>query len=455
MARLLVVDDDPSIRGSLAMGLSESGHEIETVANATDALRAATDAHFDVVLLDLGLPDRNGLEVLAELRRVGHHAPIVVISGDTDMASTVRAMRDGAFDFLSKPFDPEDLDDRINRALHVAAKKIAVTRTSPPLDEESGIDLVGNSETMRELFKMLGLLSASRATVLIRGESGTGKELAARVLHEFSPKAHFPFVAVNCAALPGPLVEAEIFGYRRGAFTGADQDRAGKLEAAADGTLFLDEVGEVPLETQVKLLRVLQERQYERLGETESRPFRARIVAATHRDLESLVRSGAFREDLYYRLNVATVTLPPLRERREDLPLIAERLLVQISKEVGHPVSGIAPSALARLQSHDWQGNVRELRNVLTRAAILCRGDTIVEENIEFGTRADRDLAKAFPVRAPGRDDSDRIPTLAEAECELIRRALARARGHRAKTCRLLGISRPTLLRKIRRYGLE
>jgi two-component system response regulator AtoC len=456
MANILIIDDEPAIRESLSIGLSECGHRISAVGTAADALDAAMDRDrtFDVVLLDLRLPDRHGLDVLVELRAKGNETPVIVISADTEMSSTVRAMRDGAFDYVSKPIDLDELEGLIDRALKVSAKTgpvVELVAENESQGNQGAIELIGNSPALREVFKTLGLLSASRATVLIRGESGTGKELAARALHTFS-RTTGAFVPVNCAALPGTLIESELFGYKRGAFTGAERDRAGKLEAAGDGTLFLDEVGEVPLETQVKLLRVLQERQFERLGESESRPFKARVVAATHRDLEALVRGGQFREDLYFRLNVATVTLPPLRERRDDIPLITERLLSQISKELGRGLKGISAAALDRLRVHDWPGNVRELRNVLTRSAVKCRAAAINVEDLEIGgPEGDSPALHPLPVGA----DLARFPTLDEVECEHIRRALAYARGHKGKTCDLLGISRPTLTRKIKRYSLE
>jgi DNA-binding NtrC family response regulator len=458
VARVLVVDDDNAVRSSLTSSLEEAGHEIEAVATAQAALKAVGASprdSFDIVLLDLGLPDRHGLEVLAELKKRSSETPVVVISGETDMSSTVRAMRDGAFDFLAKPFKPEELEQRVGRALRVAAGR----PTPPPSrrkSDEPEHDLVGTSSAIREVYKLLGLLSACHTTVLIRGESGTGKELAARILHAFGSTASEPFIAINCAALPGPLVEAEIFGYARGAFTGASQDRPGKLEAAGEGTVFLDEIGEVPLETQVKLLRVLQERKFERLGETESRPLRARIVAATHRHLESLVKEGRFRDDLYYRLNVATVTLPPLRERWEDVPVLAQRLLAQISLDLGRPIAGLSAGAQSLLLTHDWPGNVRELRNALTRAAVRCRGTVIQTEDLELTLKRQADTASALPAAMLEKTDSPAaFPTLDEVEKELVRRALVCTRGHRGRACALLGISRPTLLRKIRIYGLE
>jgi two-component system response regulator AtoC len=462
VARVLIIEDDARMRETLGLALRECGHEIRAVSTAEEAL--GVDGAVDLALLDLGLPDRNGLEILKELRAHSNQAPVIVITGETDMATTIRAMRDGAFDYLTKPLDLDTLERMIDRALKqadkgesaLAPKTRAPTPPGSRLEQDQPPELLGESPAMREVFKTLGLLAASRATVLIRGESGTGKELAARALHRFSQSAQKPFVAVNCAALPGTLIESELFGYRRGAFTGAERDRPGKLEAAEDGTLFLDEVGDVPLEVQVKLLRVLQERRYERLGETESRPFKARVVAATHRALEAMVRETRFREDLYFRLNVATVTLPPLRERRADIPLLAERITVEIGREIGRPIEGLTATALDRLVTYDWPGNVRELRNALTRAAVRARGHVITDSDLELGSgefRATVDPGSASVEAA--QNEASRFPTLDEVEREHIRRALARTQGHRGKTCKLLGISRPTLVRKLRKYKID
>ncbi len=471
MARVLIVDDERDLRDSMSAGLTEGGHQVETVDCAAGALKAVQGKEpFDVVILDLGLPDRDGLQILSELRERCGGAPVIVVSANSAMASMVTAMRDGAFDYLSKPLRPEQLEQRVDHALRLASRAGSSQDRPSDMGPVDGAEddvgaptgIVGTSSSMREVFKMLGLLAASRTTVLIRGESGTGKELAARVLHRFAPDSRpEPFVAVSCAALPAALVEGEIFGYRRGAFTGADRDHIGKLEAAEDGTLFLDEIGDVPLETQVKLLRVLQERRYERLGETQSRPFLARVVAATHCDLERLVREGRFREDLYYRLNVASIVLPPLRERREDIPLLVAHLLDAISREVGRRVS-VSVGALDRLRRHDWPGNVRELRNVLTRATVTCRGNTLLEDDLELClAHADAEeqaaaVASAAAVVKPAEPAGvPRFPTLDEVERDHVRRALAFTNGHKGKACTVLGISRPTLLRKLKRYGLD
>jgi two-component system response regulator AtoC len=443
VASVLLIMSDAHAAVTLEKLLMKAGHHVLVAATAAAARKAATRGDVGAVFLSPRLPDGAGLELLPELRRQLGRAPILVLTEDDGMSATLVAMREGAFDCLPSPIDPRRLLERLEDALKLTpAQAIAIPEVH---DDARAPAFVGRSPAMREVFKKLGLLAASRATVLLRGESGTGKELAARVLHDYGPSgSEAPFVAVHCAAIPPALVEAEIFGHRKGAFTGADRDKPGKLEQAADGTLFLDEVGEIPVDVQVKLLRVLQERQFERLGDTQQRPFRARVLAATHRDLEALVRTGDFREDLYYRLNVATVVLPPLRERREDIPLIASRLLLEVTREVGRKVDGLSVNALEKLTVADWPGNVRELKNVLTRAVVRCRGRLVDEDDIDLGA----DPASG-EVRPP-----DRFPTLDEAEREHVRRALELAKGHRGRACSLLGVSRPTLLRKLRKYGL-
>jgi two-component system response regulator AtoC len=458
MARVLIIEDDTNFREVVGLALKEGGYDVVQARDGSEAITSLASG-VDLALLDLGLPEKDvGFTILDEIKKKAPRLPVIILTGERDMGSHVRAMRDGAFDFVTKPVDVTQLERVIARALSptgdgVEGEQLGLVASRPMDEENAPPELLGESASMREVFKALGLLAASRATVLIRGESGTGKELAARALHNFSKSHDRPFVAVNCAALPGTLIEAELFGYRRGAFTGAERDRMGKLEAAEEGTLFLDEIGDVPLEVQVKLLRVLQERKFERLGETESRPFRARVVAATHRDLEQHVRAAKFREDLYFRLNVATVTLPPLRERREDIRLLAKRLLVDIAREIGRPIEGLSVRALDRLLTYDWPGNVRELRNALTRAAVKARGPVIAGEDFELGQIEAPDAGGASAEAAA--EQHSRFPTLDEVEREHIRRAIARARGHRGKTCKLLGISRPTLVRKLRKYKID
>ena len=457
MSRILIIEDDARFREATALALREAGHETRLAATGDEALALLSEP-VHVALLDLGLPEpARGFQTLDRILAQAPRLPVVVITGEKDMASHVRAMRDGAFDYVTKPIELEKLERVVARAIEAGVQTEGPTSIGVATESSTEAaplsELVGEAPCMRAVFKSLGLLATSRATVLLRGESGTGKELAARTLHEFSRQASEPFVAVNCAALPGTLIEAELFGYKRGSFTGAERDRAGKLEAAAEGTLFLDEVGDVPLTAQVKLLRVLQERCYERLGETESRPFRARVIAATHRDLEAMVREGQFREDLYFRLNVATITLPPLRDRRADIPVLARRVLGEVERELGRPIAGLSVIALEALLGHTWPGNVRELRNALTRAALRARGPVIQPGDLELASAAAQ--APAEEPSALDDDPPDGFPTLDDVEREHIRRALARASGHRGRTCQLLGISRPTLVRKLRRYRIE
>jgi DNA-binding NtrC family response regulator len=460
--RILMIEDDSRFREITTIALQELGFEVRNASTQAEAFQAVEAGGADLVLLDLGLPEPEmGFLALEGIQARAPRLPVIVITGEKDMASHVRAMRDGAFDYVTKPIDVSQLERVIARAMKQngageGPDEIGLTLEAGLPVPEAGapLELVGEAPATRAIFKSLGLLSASRATVLIRGESGTGKELAARTLHQFSKSHDKPFVAVNCAALPGSLIEAELFGYRRGAFTGAERDRAGKLEAAGDGTLFLDEIGDVPLAVQVKLLRVLQERKYERLGETESKHFPARVIAATHRDLEDMVRKGEFREDLYFRLNVASIALPPLRERREDITVLSKRLLADISREIGRPIRGLAVRAVDRLLAYDWPGNVRELRNALTRAALKARGPVITAEDLEVGGKVQSQDEGSRTAQAAA-EEVDRFPTLDELEREHIRRAIARARGHRGRTCSLLGISRPTLVRKLRKYQIE
>jgi two-component system response regulator AtoC len=451
---LLVVSDRPALT-TLRRLLAAGGHETVSADSAATARRTVARGKIDAVIIDARV--RDALALVPDLRKTLMRAPILVITGEDGMGDTLVAMRDGAFDCLSEPIDPRRLLGRLEDALRLTPAQ-AISIIDVPEGARAAA-LIGSSAAMREVFKRLGLLAASNATVLLRGESGTGKELAARVLHDFGPSGgRKPFVAVHCAALPGPLVEAEIFGHRKGAFTGADRDKPGKLEAAGEGTLFLDEVGEIPLDTQVKLLRVLQERQFERLGDTRPRPFRARILAATHRDLEELVRGGRFREDLYYRLNVATVTLPPLRDRPEDVPAIAERLLGEVTREVGRRLDGLSVAALEALCAAEWPGNVRELRNVLTRAVVRCRGRIVDVDDLDLSGQAPSPAASPAPKPGTGRmtaaGAAPPFPTLLEVEREHVRKALDLAKGHRGRACALLGVSRPTLLRKLRKFGL-
>jgi two-component system response regulator AtoC len=425
MDRILIVDDDRSIRELLSMHLEERGFGVMSAATGAEGFRIAEESSPAAIVLDMRLPDASGIDLIPELRKRAAEAPVLMITAHHDMATTILAMKAGAFDYIHKPIDIQAFDVALDRALEVRR----LSRGTDYLSVEGGRafkldDIVGNSPVMQRLFKDVGRVAASRATVLIQGESGTGKELIARVIHSYSAPQK-PFIGINCSAIVDTLLESELFGHEKGAFTGAVQAKAGKFELAEDGSIFLDEIGELSQNLQAKLLRALQEREVERVGGVRRIPIRARILAATNRDLEDEVRAGRFREDLYQRLKVVTLRLPSLRERIEDVPLLVEHLLVKINQRLHKNLRRVPREVIERLQQRSWPGNVRELENVLTRAAVLSQG-------------------------AP----NGRIATLDEVERDHIARVWTMTRGHKGRTCQMLGISRPTLERKLKKYGI-
>jgi two-component system response regulator AtoC len=466
METLLLVDDDLSLLESLKMHFEDarqedgSGFNVVTATTAAGAIRAAQEAQPSLVILDMMLPDKSGLEIIEPLKTVCGDAPILIVTAHHDMETTIRAMKAGAFDYIHKPFpDPAALDLVVSRALSVrrlSRRASAVTVDAPSF--RLG-DIVGTSPLMQELVKEIGKVAASRATVLIFGESGTGKELVARVIHHYSYDEPKPFVGINCSAIVDTLLESELFGHEKGAFTGAVGTKQGKFELAEDGTVFLDEIGDLSPMLQAKLLRVLQEREFERVGGVKRIKLRARIIAATHRDLSEEVAQGKFREDLYQRLKVITLHLPPLRTRREDIPQLVHHLLARINEKVHKRVTRVPPEVLEHLCRLPWRGNIRELENVLTRAVVLAPGEVLLSENLPpleseaAGAEAPVAPPHDWLYGGPG-DDPSRIPTLDEAERVLIIRALAATSGHKGKTCQILGISRPTLERKLQKYGI-
>jgi DNA-binding NtrC family response regulator len=446
--RLLVIDDDRSLRQSLAELLAEDGYAVETAEDATHALARLVPLAPHVVLSDVRMPGLGGLELLRVIRERAPNVQVILMTAYDDMPTVVAAMREGAVDFLVKPLDLHDLrrvlrrvfDDRRMRARHNAAAPEADPRNaSAPL---SLGDLVGRDPRMIEIYKIIGQVAATRANVLIRGESGTGKELIARAIHVHSADAAEPFVPVNCTALPATLLESELFGHVRGSFTGAQSDRRGRFALAGRGSIFLDEIGDTSAEFQTKLLRVLQERQFYPVGADRPERTDARVIAATHRDLEAMVESGDFRGDLYYRLRVVEIRVPPLRDRPLDLPPLAQALVRRASDALGCPVPVLAPDALAVLARHDWPGNVRELENCLTRAIVVASGNVVHAEDLTLGARSS--LAPAA-----------RLGTLDEMEREHVERVLAASGGQKAQAARVLGVSRPRLDRLLKKYGLE
>jgi two-component system response regulator AtoC len=458
-ATVLVVDDDRVIRRNLALLLRAEGYQAIEAADGNEALAQIRAIAPDAVLLDLKMPSRDGLDVLAELGPALADLPVIVVTAFGGSSAAIEAMRRGAYDYLTKPFDLDEVLLTLKRALRQRALKLevealrAVDKSAEPSGEDADgeVEMVGKGPAMREVFKAIGRAAATEAAVLVIGESGTGKELVAAALHQHSPRRSGPFVRVNCGALPEGLVESDLFGHERGAFTGADRQRPGRFERAAGGTIFLDEVGELPLSAQAKLLRVLQQQEFERVGGTETLRSDARVVSATHRDLPKEIACGRFREDLYYRLNVVQISIPPLRERPEDIPLLAEHILRRLERKYGWNGLSLASEALTVIQERPWPGNVRQLENALARAAITARGRVILSEHLD----ADDPIGATMPVIGDAEEALPLRAVLAEVERRMIQRALVACKGNRTKTAERLGISRRQLFDKVREYGLD
>ncbi|MBI4409491.1 MAG: sigma-54-dependent Fis family transcriptional regulator [Gemmatimonadetes bacterium] len=441
---VLIVDDDARIRASLSRALSQQAGEVFTAESAEKAIASLSAVAPDVILSDVRMPGMSGLELLRLIRERAPSVDVVLMTAYDDLPTVAAAMREGAVDFLIKPLDLHQL----RRVLDKVFEDRAARASTPQADEvdESRYEpdrLVGRDPRMVEIFKVVGQVSSTRATVIIRGESGTGKELIARAIHNGSPYASEPFVAVNCTALPSTLLESELFGHVKGSFTGATSDRRGRFALAGRGTVFLDEIGDTSLDFQSKLLRVLQEHEFYPVGAEHPERTEARIIAATHRDLERLVAKGEFREDLYYRLRVVEITVPTLRQRVGDIPLLAEYLVRKASQAVGREPPILARDTLDALLAHAWPGNVRELENCLTRAVVLATGDVIRPDHLGL-------TAQVAPVLA-----APRMASLEQVEREHVAAVLKATRGHRARTARILGVSRPRLARLLKKYGIE
>ncbi len=446
MPRVLLVDDEPNLRRILGAILRPEGYEVSETGSAAEARRAFAAGAWDVIVLDQKLPDGDGTALLAEIRAADPVVPILLLTAFATVELAVSAMRAGAFDVVAKPFVPEAVLAAIGRAAERTEILRENDRLKGQLRELSGRgDLVGESKPMTHVRELVARVGPTDATVLVTGETGTGKELVARALHLASPRASAPFLAVNCAGFTETLLESELFGHERGAFTGADRTRQGVFEAAHRGTLLLDEAGEMTPSLQAKLLRVLVDGQITRVGATASRTVDVRIVAATHRDLLQGVRDGTFREDLYYRLAVVPISLPPLRDLRDDIPLLIAHLLESVTRDLRLPPRTISAEAVAALQAYDFPGNVRELRNLLERAAILARGPCIDV----------RDLPPLAPPASVSGADGDLRAELESLERSLVARALADAGGVQAEAARRLGLSRSHLAYRLKRLGLD
>ncbi len=444
---VLIVDDEKHTREGLQQALADN-YDVSVAGSADEAFNLMEAQEFDVILTDLRMPGKSGLKVIDKALTLPNKPAVLMMTAYGNVETAVEAMKRGAVDFLTKPVNIERLEVLIQRALKTKTLEVEVKQLHERLDDKFNFEgILGNSPKLKDVLDRVKLVAPSRATVLIEGESGTGKELVAQAVHQSSPRARAPFIAVHCAALSENLLESEIFGHERGAFTGATERRIGRFEAADGGTLFLDEIGEISASTQVKLLRFLETKTIERVGGSKPIDLDVRLVAATNRNLEQLVRDGKFREDLFFRLNVVRIVLPPLRERTEDVPLLLAHYLKHFSEENGLPALTLEPGALATLQTYAWPGNIRELRNFCENAVVLRRGGSLSE--------FDRD--PKFRGGAPAAGSAGNAATAAlanplsveENEKRLLREALIKARGNRTKAAALMGISRRTLHRKI------
>ncbi len=472
---ILVADDDRSIRTVLSQALTRSGYQVRSTSSAAMLWRWVEDGEGDLVITDVVMPDENGLDLIPRIRKLRPDLRIVVISAQSTFATALKAAQRGAFEYLPKPFDLNELLAVVGRALAASPPAEEGEEEGEEEEEEDTLPLVGRSPAMQEIFRTVARVTTTDLTVMITGESGTGKELIARALHDYGPRRGAPFVAVNMAAIPRELIESELFGHERGAFTGALARNQGRFEQANGGTLFLDEIGDMPLEAQTRLLRVLQEGEFTSVGGRTPIRVNVRIVAATHRNLRALIRQGLFREDLFYRLNVVPIRLPPLRERVEDVPLLARHFLAQ-ARAKGLPAKTLTPEAIERLKAYSWPGNVRELENLMRRLAALYPQETIGEEVIAAELAAPvqpenvptaiagavieaESMAQAIErhLRAYFASHKDGLPpagvyhrVLAEVERPLIRLTLAATRGNQIKAAAILGLNRNTLRKKIR-----
>ncbi|MCS7236804.1 MAG: sigma-54 dependent transcriptional regulator [Thermoguttaceae bacterium] len=445
VGRVLVIDDHPAARQSMVEVLRCAGHQVSACSSAVEALRLIERETFDCILTDLKMPGMSGLELILQLEKRGYPAPVVMITGHATIQTAVEAMRHGAFDYIEKPFSADQLERLVEAAIR-QKRTLGGETTGPP--GVAAPQLVGSSPAMQAVRRQIAQIARTSETVLICGETGTGKEVVAREIHTQSPRRRGPFVSVNCPALSASLMESELFGHEKGAFTGADSQRIGRFELANGGSLLLDEVTEIDLGLQAKLLRVLQERTFERVGSSRSITVDVRVLATTNRNLEEEIAAGRFRQDLYYRLAVMVLWIPPLRERKEDIPELAEHFRMRVSQRLGREVPPLASEVVALFMEHDWPGNVRELENVITRLGVLSDSGPVPVEQIRrwlipSPKLSGSELPAGIPVGM----------SLEEMERRLIEATLEHYGGHRAKTAKVLGIGVRTLTDKLRRYG--
>ncbi len=445
--RILVVDDEEQMRDLLAKVLERNGYQVTVMSNGTSALSYLEDEPVDLVLTDVRMPGIDGMEALRSIKELRPETVVIIMTGFGSIDQAVQAVKDGAYDYINKPFKIEEMLLTIQKALDDRRLQHEVTTLRQEVRTRYHFaSLIGKSRAMQEVFALIEQVAASRSTVMVYGKSGTGKELVAKAVHYNSPRAEKTFVAVNCAAIPAELLESELFGHEKGAFTGAIATKVGKFELATGGSLFLDEVGSMRLDLQAKILRALQEREIERVGGTRTIKIDVRVIAATNRDLKKAMEEQTFREDLYYRLNVVPITLPDLKDRQEDIPLLANHFVQKFAQESNANIREISKEAIGILLSYPWPGNVRELENVIERAVTLGRGPAILP-----GDLPPHLAGGAGPVEKALAQEA----TLEDLEREYIRAVLRRTKGHQIRAAAILGIDRRTLYRKIRRYGIR
>src|SRR3954471_6731765 len=466
MATILVIDDESSILHAFRRAFGDPEDTLQTASEGSEGLELVARCRPDVVVLDLNLPDMSGLDVFHRIRTFDARIPVIFITGHGTTETAIEAMKQGAFDYLLKPLDVARVRELVERAAEISRLMRIPAMVADEAQARGPDDvLIGRSPAMQEVYKAIGLVAPQDLAVLILGESGTGKELVARAVYQHSRRAAGPFLAINCAAIPENLLESELFGHEKGAFTGADRRRIGKFEQCSGGTLFLDEIGDMTSLTQAKILRVLQEQKFERVGGNETIHADVRVIAATYRDLEQMVTAGEFRGDLYYRLAIVTITLPPLRERAEDLPLLIDHFLGRFNPEMGKEVAQVAPEALELLRRHSWPGNIRELQSVLKQALLRAKGPVLVTDFLPASVRGEEEPAGTSPApfdweaflddRLDAGSQDLYAESLAVMERSLLTRVLRHTGGNQVQAAKLLGITRGSPLPQIRTPGIQ
>lgn len=448
--KILVADDEPSHRQMIEAVLTAEGYEVTQAEDGQAAISAVEEKFYDLVIMDVRMPNVDGLQALQNIKQISPGIPVIIMTAYASVGSAVEALKSSAYDYLIKPLDIDELKILVAKALRFHQLEQENIYLKERLNDRFDFsNIIGRSPSMTRLFEAVALVAPSDATVLIVGESGTGKELIANAIHQNSPRKDQPFIKVNCAALPETLLESELFGHEKGAFTGAMARKQGRFQLAHNSSILLDEVAEMAPTTQAKILRVLQERQFEPVGSTQTIKVDTRVIVATNKNLEKEIQEGRFREDLYYRLNVVTVDVPPLRQRREDIPLLADFFLKQYAEKNRRPIDGFTPRATDLLMRHDWPGNVRELENIIERAVIMARGEMITPMEFPIDLQnLDEDLKESRIDLTPGR-------SLKEVEKAMILRTLEEVEGNRTHAARILGISRRTLQLKLKEYGIN